>query len=223
MSGKLIVIEGARGSGKSTALRAAHLRLGSLLSTPVVATGEPTYDTVPGGIIRRLLTGESLPLDDPRALQLLFAADRLEHAARVLRPALREGAVVLCDRYVLSSVAHGSDETTWRWIRDLNRLAPEAHLTIVLYLPKEEATRRVLARDGRLDALAPHAPHPHWFYHPEGFGQDEADMRQAAHSRRVAWVDATQPPDDVARAVLREILAELGLSSTATGVAQVGA
>lgn len=202
MSGKLIVIEGARGSGKSTALRAALLRLGSLLSTPVVATSEPTYDTVPGGIIRRLLTGESLPLDDPRARRWTGRTGRTAPPPPLAEPAGEPGRRAPTGR---------------------RRRAVGAHLTIVLYLPKEEATRRVLARDGKLDALAPHAPHPHWFYHPEGFGQDDADMRQAAHSRRVAWVDATQPPDDVARAVLREILAELGLSSTATGVAQVGA
>jgi dTMP kinase len=97
-----IVLEGGDGCGKSTQ---AGILVGRLreLGREVVATREPGA-TEAGAAIRALVLGGGDL--DPRAEALLIAADRAEHVARVIRPALERGAVVVSDRYVPSSLAY---------------------------------------------------------------------------------------------------------------------
>ena len=100
--GRLVAFEGLDGSGKSTQLerQAARLRAAG---HDVVATREPT----PGPNGRRIrelaAAGERAPAPDELAL---FVADRREHVAEVIAPALARGALVLTDRYFLSTVAY---------------------------------------------------------------------------------------------------------------------
>lgn len=103
-SGSFIVFEGGEGAGKSTqeALLAEWL---TARGTTVLRTREPG-GTAAGEAIRTiLLSNEYAGLTD-RAEALLFAAARGEHAAQVIRPALESGTVVICDRYLDSSVAY---------------------------------------------------------------------------------------------------------------------
>jgi dTMP kinase len=104
-TGKLIVIEGADGSGKTTQVRLLAERLGRANITHVV-TAEPTRAPEPvGDLIRSALTGQ-VTIRDSRAMQLLYAADRLEHVASVIEPALKRGEIVVCDRYDLSTIVY---------------------------------------------------------------------------------------------------------------------
>ena len=103
-SGSFIVFEGGEGAGKSTqeALLAEWLTARGIT---VLRTREPG-GTAAGEAIRTiLLSNEYAGLTD-RAEALLFAAARGEHAAQVIRPALESGTVVICDRYLDSSVAY---------------------------------------------------------------------------------------------------------------------
>lgn len=100
--GRFIVLEGGDGCGKSTqvARLAGRLREGG---EEVVATREPGA-TAAGAAIRAVVLGEGRL--DPRTEALLVAADRAEHAATVIRPALGRGVTVVSDRYVPSSLAY---------------------------------------------------------------------------------------------------------------------
>lgn len=103
MRGVFIVLEGIEGSGKTTAARRLAARLAAE-GYDVVATREPGGSAI-GERIRSLL------LDEPVALcaeteALLFAAARAQHVREVIRPALERGAVVVCDRFVDSSLAY---------------------------------------------------------------------------------------------------------------------
>ena len=101
-SGKLIVFEGIDGTGKSTQLTLLEKVLREL-QIPVVSTREPTEGTY-GRRIRALYTDRgSFSLQDE--LQL-FLADRREHVRECIAPALAAGKIVLCDRYVLSTIAY---------------------------------------------------------------------------------------------------------------------
>lgn len=135
MPGFFIALEGGEAAGKSTqeGLLARHLEdLGHV----VVRTREPGGTPAAEAVREVVLNPEFAGLD-ARAEALLFAASRGEHAARVIRPAMAAGAVVVCDRFLDSSIAYqgvGRDLGIDR-IRDLSLwatggLVPD--LTIVL-------------------------------------------------------------------------------------------
>lgn len=102
-AGRFIVLEGIDGAGTTTQRDriSSWLRgLGHL----VHPTAEPSSGPV-GKLIRSLLQTASGPFDAD-AMALLFAADRRDHLVREIEPQLAKGAIVLCDRYVLSSLAY---------------------------------------------------------------------------------------------------------------------
>ena len=103
-TGLFVAFEGGDGAGKSTQARAlaeALLEAGH----EVVLTREPGGTPAAEAIRHVVLTPEFVGLD-PRAEALLYAASRAEHVARLVRPALERGAVVITDRYIDSSVAY---------------------------------------------------------------------------------------------------------------------
>ena len=102
-SGLFVTLEGCEGSGKSS--QARRLR-GSLngLGIPVTVVREPG-GTALGDKLRRILKFSSIPLT-PEAELLLFNASRAELVRQVIVPALKNGHVVICDRFTDSTVAY---------------------------------------------------------------------------------------------------------------------
>lgn len=98
-----IAFEGGEGSGKSTQARLLSKAFDAL-GVPHILTREPG-DTELGQHLRRILLDRNTTLHQ-RTEALLFAADRAEHVATVIKPALEQGKVVVCDRYIGSSVAY---------------------------------------------------------------------------------------------------------------------
>lgn len=164
-SGLFITFEGGDGAGKTTQAE----RLGSWLASrglEVVHTREPGGTPLGAGIRRLLLHGgdeigeaaaraEALHgAIDSRAEALLFAADRAQHVARVVRPALERGAVVVQDRYIDSSLAYqgAGRPLDPAEIRDLSEWATGGlwpALTVLLDVDPETAALR---RGGRGEA-----------------------------------------------------------------------
>lgn len=152
--GYFIAFEGGEGAGKSTqeARLAASLAARGL---SVVRTREPG-GTPAGEQIRHVLLSPEFEGLDARAEALLFAAARGEHVARIIRPALLRGDIVICDRYIDSSVAYqgfGRELGPTR-IRDLNLWATHdllPNLTVVLDVDPEVGLARFAQRD-RLEA-----------------------------------------------------------------------
>lgn len=103
-TGIFVVFEGGEGSGKTTQIArlAAFMRARNLT---VVTTREPG-GTVVGQSIRALLLDPATGELSPRTEALLYAADRAEHVAAVITPALSNGDLVLSDRYIDSSLAY---------------------------------------------------------------------------------------------------------------------
>ncbi len=146
-----IVFEGGEGAGKTTALQAVAAAYPHAL-----VTREPG-GTPEGLALRALLLADDAPVWDPGAELLLMVAARVQHVQRVIRPALAAGRLVLCDRYLGSSIAYqgagrGIDED---FITELHRhavgLLPD--LTILLDIPPQAGLRRSARRlaDDRLD------------------------------------------------------------------------
>ena len=154
MIGKFITFEGIEGGGKSTQIRLLAEWLGAEGREPVI-TREPG-GTALGGEIRGLVLHASVQIA-PVAELLLYAADRAQHMAEVVEPALAGGRFVLCDRHADSLVAYqaygrGLDRTM---VDDLNRLATrdrKPDLTLILDLEPAEGLARVGSR-GKPDRL----------------------------------------------------------------------
>ena len=103
-AGLFLALEGGEGAGKSTQARLLVEWLESV-GQEVVLTREPGA-TAAGAQIRSLLLDPSRGEIAPRAEALLYAADRAQHVAHLIQPALERGAVVVTDRYVDSSLAY---------------------------------------------------------------------------------------------------------------------
>jgi dTMP kinase len=102
--GLFVAFEGGEGAGKSTQARALAAAL-TAAGREVVLTREPGGTPAAEAIREVVLTPEYAGLD-ARAEALLYAASRAEHVARLVRPALARGAVVITDRYIDSSIAY---------------------------------------------------------------------------------------------------------------------
>ncbi|MDO5285915.1 MAG: dTMP kinase [Actinomycetia bacterium] len=103
-SGLFVVLEGGDGAGKTTQVSRLEAWLRAA-GRDVVVTYEPG-DTRVGATIRRLLLDPETGDLAARAEALLYAADKAQHVAEVVQPALARGAVVVCDRYLDSMVAY---------------------------------------------------------------------------------------------------------------------
>lgn len=144
MTGRFVTFEGLDGAGKTTQVRAVAEALGGC-GIDVEITREPGGTRL-GERLREILLGDE-PLIPDAELLLLFAA-RADHIATRIRPALRRGAWVLCDRFTDASYAYqggGRGIPAERiailesWVqRDLR---PD--LTIILDLPVEESLARI--------------------------------------------------------------------------------
>lgn len=147
----LIAFEGGEGTGKSTqaGLLAERLRGAG---REVVVTFQPGATGI-GAAIRQVLLDPATTGLDVRTEALLMAADRAQHVAEVVRPALDAGAVVVTDRYLYSSVAYqghgrrlGPDA-----VRDLSTFATgglDADLVLLLTVPPAVRDARLAERGG---------------------------------------------------------------------------
>ena len=156
--GLFIAFEGGEGSGKTTQARLIAIWLREI-GYDVVTTHEPGATKV-GMRLRALLLDTAHTGMSPHAEALMYAADRAEHVASVIEPALDRGAVVISDRYVDSSLAYqgngrglsGAD------IAQLNSWATGGRmpdLTILLDAPPEAGLGRRTRSADRLEAEPP--------------------------------------------------------------------
>ncbi|WP_449278043.1 dTMP kinase [Leucobacter sp. GX24907] len=163
MPGIFITLEGGDGAGKTTQ---AELLEAWLVERgyEVVRTREPGGTRL-GVELRRLLLhgtadgeGGDIGEVDARAEALLYAADRAQHVAKIVRPALDRGAVVVQDRYIDSSLAYQGagrvlDIDEVRRISEwaVDGLAPD--LTVLLDVSPELSAERRASRGGKQDRL----------------------------------------------------------------------
>lgn len=137
--GKFIVIEGLDGSGLSTQAELLQ-NFFKNNGTKAYLTKEPTNNVI-GGLIRGALSEVyKLP---PETLQLLFVADRGHHLDHEILPILKEGHVVICDRYFWSTVAFGSLAVDRGWLLELNKYAIIPDMTILLKVPPKICIERI--------------------------------------------------------------------------------
>lgn len=151
--GLFISFEGIDGVGKTTQVEALKKHLQSL-GREVVVTREPGGTDLGKSLREILLHGSFV---SSRAEALLFAADRAQHVAQVIRPALSRGAVVITDRYIDSSLAYqaGGRELTMDDVRTLSEWATDSlwpNRTYLLDMQPEAAFERLHREQDRMES-----------------------------------------------------------------------
>jgi len=144
--GILITFEGIDGSGKSTIAKRISARLGK--DYDVLLTTEPTLGWI-GDVVRRSIASDA----DPLAELFLFVADHAEHVAKMVKPALDEGKIVISDRYSDSRYAYQGAtlanrfENSIDWVKRIHAgwtIPPD--LTFLLLVSPSVALSRCNAR-----------------------------------------------------------------------------
>jgi len=204
-TGLFITFEGGEGVGKSTQIH----RLADVLRRrghDVLVTREPGGSLGAEAVRHVLLSGAAEEFG-VRMDAMLFAAARSDHIEQVIRPAVAEGTIVLCDRFMDSSRVYqgitGNLEP--QFIQNLERIAVNGmlpDLTLVLDLPASVGLGRAKAREGK-DAA------------PDRFEKEEVSTHEKRREafldltrtepERCKLIDATQAEDLVALAILAEV------------------
>lgn len=214
-----ITFEGIEGSGKSTALNllAEHLQNKGY---SVLTTREPGGCSL-GRRLRALLLDARNDSLRSRAELFLFLADRAQHVGEIIRPALDEGQIVLCDRYVDSTLAYqghgrGMDTDQLAVVNDLAIGGLMPHLTLLLDLPIGTGLLRAGKRnqeDGTAITEGRFESESQEFHRRVRHGY----LHQAAENPdRFAIIDATLPPDEVLLQCISAVeqrLEELGMAA----------
>ena len=153
--GIFITLEGADGCGKSTQAPGLARFLRSF-GRPVIHTREPGGSPFAENL-RRIILDPNMEIE-PMAELMLYEAARAQHTAAILAPALKKGALVLCERYVDATVAYQGygRRLDLKMISKLNALATQGlmpRLTLVLDIPLAESLKRCNKREGGRDRM----------------------------------------------------------------------
>jgi dTMP kinase len=210
-----IVLEGIDGSGTTTQLA----RLASFLESrelPCFVTAEPTKRPE-GRLIRSILKGELEA--DPGTVAYLFAADRHEHlhGRHGIAECLAAGKIVVCDRYVWSSLAYQGLACGEDLPASLNARFPKPGLTLFFRIDPEHAMARVSTRQALEIYEKMH------IQKQVAAAYEKILASELAHPARIVIIDAEKPLEDVTAQVRRAVCAQLGLECPDEGARMHGA
>jgi len=191
--GAFICIEGIDGSGKTTQARRLVRSL-RLKGFKVVYTIEPSTGEV-GKIIRRYVLDRKKRV--PVVVEaLLFAADRVDHVEKVIKQALQKGRILVCDRYLYSTLAYqGAAGLDLNWIEQINRFALAPDLALFLDVSPEVVVERLRSKPKKsvMETL-----------------QNQRRVREVylkmVKEGRLVRIDGNKSVDDVAINILRVVV-----------------
>ncbi|MGP6140699.1 MULTISPECIES: dTMP kinase [unclassified Jeotgalibaca] len=206
MNGIFITLEGPDGSGKTTALREIVKRLSTMTDKQIVSTREPGGSPI-AEKIRDIILDPAHTKMDARTEALLYAASRRQHLVEKVLPVLDAGDIVLCDRFVDSSIAYQGHarEIGEAGIFRINDFATDGiqpDLTLYIDVPAEVGLGRIQKSEGtreynRLDQ------------EKLSFHEKVREGYQALaqkNKERIVTIDGTQTPEEVVTQCMTVIL-----------------
>jgi len=189
--GFLICIEGLDASGKTTQARRLVRNL-KRRGFEAVYTTEPSSGEIGRFIRERILQRRKRVPSVVEAL--LFAVDRIDHVEGRIKPALQEGKVVVCDRYMFSSIAYqGAAGLNMKWIEEINRAAISPDLAIYLDVPPEVVVKRMKRKRSVMERLQVQR-------------RVQEVYMKLVQSGRLTPINANRPADEVSKNILEVTL-----------------
>lgn len=197
MQGLFITVEGPDGAGKSTLIQRLEEKLLEELTVPLIRTREPGGSEIAEKIRGVILDPKNTAMDD-RTEALLYAASRRQHIMEKIKPSLVEGKVVLCDRFVDSSIAYqgAGRDIGVEEVATLNRFATEdltPDITLYLDVDAQVGLNRITSKDSNrekdrleLEAISFH-----------NRVREAYQVLLEKHPKRIQLIDASQNADDV--------------------------
>lgn len=203
-----ITFEGPEGSGKTTVSNIIEKRLEDI-GYQVVHTREPGGTPI-AEQIRNIILDKKNTMLDARAEALLYAASRRQHLVEKVWPALKEGKIVICDRYIDSSLAYqgGARNLGVENVLNINMFATEGtfpDMTLLFDITPEVGLNRIAANANRevnrldLEKIEFHKSVRNTFL----------ELAKQYKDRYVI-IDASKPLDEVIENTWKEILKKLG-------------
>jgi dTMP kinase len=189
--GVFICIEGVDASGKTThAHRLVENLRGKCLDA--VYTTEPTSGEIGKYIRTHILQGEKRVPSTIEAL--LFAVDRIEHVENMIKPALKEGKIVISDRYLYSSLAYqGAAGLDLKWIEEINKFAILPDLTLYIDIPAEVVFERLKREKSVMENF-----------------QNQRKVREVylklVEKRKLTLINGNRPGNEVEKDILATVL-----------------
>ncbi len=203
-----ITFEGPEGSGKTTVSNIIEKRLEDI-GYQVVHTREPGGTPI-AEQIRNIILDKANTMLDARAEALLYAASRRQHLVEKVWPALKEGKIVICDRYIDSSLAYqgGARNLGVENVLNINMFATEGtfpDMTLLFDITPEKGLKRIAANANRevnrldLEKIEFHKLVRNTFLE-----------LAKQYKNRYVIIDASKPLDEVVENTWKEILKKLG-------------
>ena len=203
-----ITFEGPEGSGKTTVSNIIEKRLEEI-GYQVVHTREPGGTPI-AEQIRNIILDKANTMLDARAEALLYAASRRQHLVEKVWPALKEGKIVICDRYIDSSLAYqgGARHLGVENVLNINMFATEGtfpDMTLLFDIKPEDGLHRIAANANRevnrldLEKIEFHKSVRNTFL----------ELAKQYKDRYVI-IDASKPLDEVVENTWKEISKKLG-------------
>lgn len=197
--GLFITFEGTDGAGKTTQIKLLRDYL-SAQGQEVLLTREPG-GTPLGEKLRQIILDKANSEMDNMTEALLYAASRAQHVAQLIRPALDEGRIVICDRFVDSSIAYqGYGRELGGCVEEINAIAAagvKPDLTFLLKLPPKEGKSRIV--EAEMDRLEQEKLD---FYEKVSHGYDELASREPD---RIVVINASDSIEAIAAKIRSHI------------------
>lgn len=186
-----ICIEGLDASGKTTQ---AHRLVRNLRQRDfeAVYTTEPSSGEI-GRFIRACILQRKKRV--PSVVEaLLFAVDRIDHVERGIKPALQKGKIVVCDRYMFSSIAYqGAEGLNIGWIEEINGSVLPPDIAIYLDVPPEVVVKRMKRKRSVMERLQVQR-------------RVQEVYMKLVESGRLTLIDGNRPADEVSKDTLKVVL-----------------
>ncbi|HPF88327.1 MAG TPA: dTMP kinase [Candidatus Limiplasma sp.] len=203
--GYFLTMEGLDGSGKTTQIEKLAKSL-TAFGYDIVKTREPGGCKISEDIRHLILTTENMEMS-ASCEALLYAASRAQHVHQVIRPAVEAGKLVLCDRFVDSSIAYqgggrqlGVDEVAQINAFAVGNMVPDASIYLQMDHQQALARRKQASKLDRLEIQPP-------AFHERTQKVYEQLMRD--HANRFIAVDGNKPVDELADDILQAVIKRL--------------